>query len=95
MKPAFLMVKQTESGGNENWGMFDNKRPGYNSKNGFLYANTSDAEDTSNATSINLLSNGFQLRANTVGSNPGKDYIFMAFASNPFTTSSGVPATAR
>jgi len=95
MKPAFLMVKQTESGGNENWGMFDNKRPGYNSKNGFLYANTSGAEDTSNATSIDLLSNGFCLRANTVGSNPGKDYIFMAFASNPFTTSSGVPATAR
>ena len=95
MKPAFLMVKQTDSGGNQNWGMFDNKRPGYNSQNGFLYANSTAAEDTSNATSIDLLSNGFQLRANTVGSNPGKSYIYMAFAENPFVTSTGVPATAR
>ena len=94
-KPAFLMVKQTDSGGNQNWGMFDNKRPGYNSQNGFLYANTNGAEDTSNATSIDLLSNGFQLRANTVGSNPGKSYIYMCFASNPLVTSTGVPTTAR
>jgi len=94
-KPAWLMVKQIESGGNINWGIFDNKRPGFNSKNGFLYANTNAAEDTSNATSIDLLSNGFQLRANTVGSNPGKDYIYLAFAEQPFVTSTGVPATAR
>ena len=95
-KPAFLIVKQTDGGGgNMNWGMFDNKRPGFNSQNGFLYANTNGAEDTSNATSIDLLSNGFQLRANTVGSNPGKSYIYMAFAEQPLVTSTGVPATAR
>ena len=95
-KPAFLIVKQTDGGGgNMNWGMFDNKRPGFNSQNGFLYANTAGAEDTSNATSIDLLSNGFQLRANTVGSNPGKSYIYMAFAEQPLVTSTGVPATAR
>ena len=94
-KPAFLMVKQTDSGGNQNWGMFDNKRIGFNPSNYFLYANTSAAEDTSNAASIDLLSNGFQLRANTVGSNPTKSYIYMAFAENPFVTSTGVPATAR
>jgi len=94
-KPAWLMVRQIESGGNVNWGIFDNKRLGFNSQNGFLYANTNGAEDTSNATSIDLLSNGFQLRANTVGSNPGKNYIYMAFAEQPFVTSTGVPATAR
>ena len=94
-KPAWLMVKQIESGGNINWGIFDNKRPGFNTGNGFLYANTNAAEDTSNATSIDLLSNGFQLRANTVGSNPTKDYIYFAFAENPFVTSKGVPTPAR
>tara|TARA_R110000851_G_scaffold208795_1_gene361264 strand:- start:38 stop:1033 length:996 start_codon:yes stop_codon:yes gene_type:complete len=94
-KPAFLIVKQIESGGNLNWGMFDNRRPGFNSTNSFLYANDSAAEDASNATSIDLLSNGFQLRANTVGSNPGKNYIYMAFAESPFVNSKGVPNNSR
>ena len=97
-KVGWLMVKQTDSGGNTNWGMFDHKRPGFNSKNSFLYANTNAAEDASNATSIDLLSNGFQLRANTVGANPGKTYTYMAFASNPFVTSTdnnSIPVTAR
>ena len=94
-KPAWLMVKQTDSGGNQNWGMFDNKRAGYNTANAFLYANSSADEDASNATTIDLLSNGFQLRANTVGSNPTKSYIYMAFAEAPFVNSNGVPGNAR
>ena len=94
-KPAFLMVKQTETGGNLNWGMFDNKRPGFNNANSFVYANSNAAEDTSNAHTIDFVSNGLRLRANTVGVNPGKNYIYMAFAESPFVTSTGVPATAR
>jgi len=94
-KPAFLIVKQTETGGNVNWGMFDNKRPGFNNANSFIYANTNAAEDTSNSHTIDFVSNGLRLRANTVGVNPGKDYIYWAVAAEPFVSSGGVPATAR
>ena len=94
-KPACLMVKQTETGGNLNWGMFDSKRPGFNNANSFVYANSNAAEDSSNAHTIDFVSNGLRLRANTVGVNPGKDYIYFAFAAEPFVSSGGVPATAR
>ena len=94
-KPAFLIVKQTEASGNVNWGMFDDKRPGFNNANSFLYANTNAAEDSSNSHTIDFVSNGLRLRANTVGVNPGKDYVYFAFAAEPFVTSTGVPATAR
>jgi hypothetical protein len=75
--------------------MFDSKRPGFNNANSFLYANTNAAEDSSNSHTIDFVSNGLRLRANTVGVNPGKDYVYFAFAAEPFVTSTGVPATAR
>jgi hypothetical protein len=46
---------------------------------------------------MDLVSNGFKLR-NTNGNMNGSlvhTYIYMAFAENPFVTSTGVPATAR
>ena len=59
-----------------------------------LWANSSDAE--SNAYGFDLLSNGFKIRTTSATLNQsGVGYIYMAFASNPFVTSSGVPATAR
>jgi len=43
-----------------------------------------------------LLSNGFKLRTNEGSVNAANtDYIYMAFAENPFTTSTGIPTTAR
>ncbi len=45
---------------------------------------------------MDFLSNGFKLRTTDGDSNAsGGIYIFMAFAENPFVTSSGVPTTAR
>ena len=41
-----------------------------------------------------MLSNGFKLRK-TSDNTSGETYIYMAFAENPFVTSTGVPATAR
>ena len=44
----------------------------------------------------NFLSNGFKLRTSEAeGNGSGHTYIYMAFAENPFVTSTGVPTTAR
>lgn len=80
-RPAFVMIKSSSSG--ENWIIYDNRRLGYNLTDKLLFPNTSGAEETSNG--IDILSNGFKLRASTSGSNAnGGTYIVMAFAENPF-----------
>ena len=89
-KPAWVMVKRTDA--SSHWRMFDNKREGYNVDNDALKANTSDAETTTDF--IDLLSNGFKLRSSDSAVNSGT-LIYMAFAENPFVTSTGVCATAR
>ena len=90
-KPAFVIIKRTDA--TENWYVFDNKR-GYNEANEYILANTNDGAGTNRK--IDLLSNGFKLRENaTFANTSGGNYIFMCFAENPFTTSTGVPATAR
>ena len=91
-KPAFVLLKQTNS--TNYWNIYDNKRDIDNAVGKRLHPNRSDAE-TSN-TDMDFLSNGFKLRnsgANQNGS--GSTYIYMAFAENPFVTSTGIPTTAR
>jgi hypothetical protein len=91
-KPAFVIFKNS-TGGN-NWNMRDNKRNTYNPTNKNLYPNNSNAEDTD--VSIDFVSNGFKLRDSAdTWNGSGDTYIYMAFAENPFVTSTGVPATAR
>ena len=91
-KPAWLVIKRTDSTGN--WHMFDNKRNPHNVVGQNLYANITQVEGTDNT--CDFLSNGFKLTASSNSRNgSGNSYIYMAFAENPFTTSTGVPATAR
>jgi len=94
-KPAFVMVKQSNTA--RNWQIFDNKRDGYNvDYMPRLKADTVDAETASSGASMDFVSNGFKLRTSQTGANQnGGTYIYMAFAENPFTTSTGVPCTAR
>ena len=76
------------------WLMFDNKRLGYNVDNNELVANASAAEETYDQ--IDILSNGFKMRANGTSTNlSGDTYIYMAFASAPLVGSNNVPCTAR
>ena len=91
-KPSFVLLKQTNDA--NYWNIYDNKRDVDNAVGKRLHPNVSDAEIS--ATDMDFLSNGFKLRnsgANQNGS--GSTYIYMAFAENPFVTSTGVPATAR
>jgi len=90
-RPAFVLLKN--STGANGWEMRDNKRPGYNYNTGTLAPSSSDAETTGEG--IDILSNGFKLRASGNGQNGDNTYIYMAFAEAPFVNSNGVPANAR
>ena len=92
-KPAFVMVKNT--GAAENWIIFDNKRPGINLTDDLLKPNLNNAESSSGV-KFDLVSNGFKARVSDAeGNSSGGNFIYMAFAENPFTSSSGTPVTAR
>ena len=95
-KPAWVMIKRTTSTV-YNWMIFDNKRNTFNVLDNRLRANTSDAEQTNSTTHIlDFVSNGFKIRSSNSAIGGGGDpYIYMAFAENPFVTSSGVPTCAR
>jgi hypothetical protein len=97
--PAWVMIKNTETAARP-WYMFDNKRRTFNANGLFLRANTADAEATDQA--IDMLSNGFVVRPDALGSfgtssinHSGQKMVYMAFASSPFVSSTGIPTTAR
>ena len=92
-KPAYIMVKET---GNVNsWRILDNKRSPINVMNKPLFANLDNAEGTS-AHDTDFLSNGFKIRINDTNMNrSGGTFIYMAFAENPFVSSTLIPTTAR
>ena len=94
MKPSFVMIKRTDS--TSEWNIYDVKRNPFNLTNLELEANTSDAEANVSEREIDILSNGFKLRGRSTFINaPGGSYIYMAFAENPFVTSTGIPSCAR
>jgi len=94
-KPAFIMLKKTSGTGD--WFINDVKRNTFNVVNSQLYPNLNAAEEDTNATQLDILSNGFKLRGTSSNAlNSGNDtYIFMAFAEAPLVGSNNVPATAR
>tara|TARA_R100000951_G_scaffold114700_1_gene120536 strand:+ start:572 stop:1699 length:1128 start_codon:yes stop_codon:yes gene_type:complete len=96
-KPRYVMIKKRSAAGE--WHILDTKResPSGNPVDQDLYAGGAYAEG-SGAQYMDFLSNGFKLRSDHTGTN-GEDtsqtYVYVAFAEQPFVTSSGVPATAR
>mgnify|MGYP003646830561 CR=1 FL=1 len=93
-KPAFVLCKNTGNSGAQ-WLMVDNKRVGINPIENYVQANSSSAEATG-TDNYDFLSNGFKCRStNSWNNQSGYNIIYMAFAENPFVTSTGVPATAR
>jgi hypothetical protein len=91
-KPAFVMIKRTDSATGGYWVMFDNKRNTFNVMDKYLFAQASDAEATSNL--IDFYSNGFRpIVSNLMHNGSGASYIYMAFAEEPLVGDN--PATAR
>jgi hypothetical protein len=90
--PSFIMFKSTSTTGG--WEIHDNKRDTFNPSSKRLFPHLSNAEATEDY--VDFVSNGFKFRtSDATGNTNGTSYIYMAFAENPFVTSSGVPATAR
>ena len=94
-RPAFVMVKGADS--TSEWQIYDHKRPGYNFPNYNLSPNNATAEYTGESFhNMDILSNGFKVLLTDVAVNKsGDNYTYMAFAENPFVTSTGIPTTAR
>ena len=91
--PAFIMLKKTS--GTSGWGLFDNKREPFNVNDTRLLANNTSGDDKNADNAMDFLSGSFKLRTSGGWNASGGSYIYMAFAENPFVTSTGVPATAR
>ena len=93
-KPAFLIVKK--SSGTGNWLLYDNKGEPGNLIGDNFYPNLVNAESGQTTNGYDFLSNGFKVR-NVYGDGNvnGQTFIYMAFAENPFVTSTGIPTTAR
>ena len=92
-KPAFVMLKNYTNAGHD-WQMLDTKITPNNPYGTTLVANGIGAEIS--YTICDIVSNGFKFRnTNSAWNGSGEGYIYMAFAENPFTTSTGIPTTAR
>jgi hypothetical protein len=82
-RPKFVMIKNSSSA--SDWLLLDTSRNTYNVANAALFADLSNAEDTS-VSFLDILSNGFKVRfAGGAGINAsGSTFIYAAFAENPF-----------
>jgi hypothetical protein len=78
-RPAWVMVKSTSSA--MNWWVYDAVRDEYNAMNALLRPDLSNSEVTQGYP--DFLSNGYKIR-NTGQNNSGQNYIYLAFAENPF-----------
>jgi hypothetical protein len=86
-RPKFVMIKCTSSAAT-NWLINDTSRAPYNVDQIILNPNDSGAEINNSSYSIDELSNGFKIRTSFGQSNAsGSNYIFAAFAENPFKNS--------
>ena len=102
-KPAFLLVKRTDSSTGGSWILYDNKRGNnvFNPTDVVMAASNNQSEsDWGTNYDCDFLSNGIKWRYDGsagYGNTSGATYIYMAFAENPLVAnvSGGLPATAR
>ena len=96
-KPAFVLIKNVDA--TQVWIMYDIARKPFNQDAAVnsMYASETSAEYTgASYHNLDILSNGFKIRLTDASQNgSGVDYLYMAFAHNPFVTSTGVPTTAQ
>tara|TARA_R100001443_G_scaffold81895_1_gene88891 strand:- start:7260 stop:8309 length:1050 start_codon:yes stop_codon:yes gene_type:complete len=94
-KPSLIIIKDKDNSG-ENWFIFDNKRPGYNLNANHLNPNSDTTETNSSANTMDILSNGFKMRATNNGINRsgGDGFTYIAIGQS-LVGSNNVPCTAR
>ena len=84
-RPAYIMFRRYDT--DESWGLYDDKRPGYNVTPNRIYADSNSAQVTSSTSQIDMLSNGFKARSTGGVVNAAGTYLYIAFAQSPFKTS--------
>lgn len=94
--PAFVMIKIRDDAGS-NWHINDITRKTYNPQNLWMLANTVGPEVNATQTTIDIIANGFKVRApgNPEVNQAARRYVFAAFAKHPFAGNNVAPATAR
>ena len=96
-KPAFILVKTTNT--TQFWTLTDNKRNSFNMVTLGISPNSDNSESTFNTNrgnpNMDFVSNGFKIRTDNSGVNGTNSFIYMAFAENPFVSSTQIPTTAR
>jgi len=91
-KPAVIILKRTDSA--KNWNIITGATIQENVIDERFNLNLGNIQSVSDW--ADFVSNGFKLRTTNAAINAsGGTYIYMAFAENPFTTSTGIPTTAR
>jgi hypothetical protein len=88
-RPKFVIFRDYSNA--HSWILIDSSRNTYNVAGDYLRAESSAVENATysvaNNTAVDFLSNGFKLRNAAVNSgenNGSSNYIYMAFAENPF-----------
>jgi hypothetical protein len=82
-RPRWVMIKCSSSAGLD-WNIVDTSRNTYNVTTSRLWADLSNAEDSSDNV-CDITSNGFKLRSTNTNTNAnGATFIYVAFAENPF-----------
>jgi len=90
-KPAMIITKANAVA---DWFIRDNKQDPENVMNEYLSPNTTAT--SGNLDSFDFVSNGFKIRnSNNAWNGSGTTYYYMAFAENPFVSSTQIPVTAR
>ena len=91
-QPAFIIIKRTAS--TTGWIMYDTKRSRFNPVQDQLLVNTTAAE-TTGSEEIDILANGFKCRTSDSDLNASSaNYVYAAFAKNPFGGDETSPMTA-
>jgi len=79
--PSWLLFKRSDS--SSDWSIYDTARDPHNVAGDKLEPNTTDTESAEGAV-VDILSNGFKFRRNSLENGGNDVYIYAAFASHPF-----------
>ena len=82
-RPRWILIKDID--GAINWRLLDTARSTYNVADDGLHPNTTGSENTTNM-AMDILSNGFKVRATADINASGNNHVYIAFAEHPFAT---------
>ena len=86
--PKFILTKAYSAGSSSSWHLYDTTRTPNNEIETMLYANLNALEGTHSSMGIDILSNGFKLKADPSGYSNynGWSYLYAAFSEHPFAS---------